>query len=219
MGARRKVVKEVPIQGPNHETYAAYGLQCSYCALKVTDIRDPKVAFWAYRQFSIDHVVPRNRFPTPSMLEYGLRRIIGGARASGAALAVEAFNLVPACHNCNNLLNAYPNSEPQSKILEGFLRFFPVASLSEPDAPSSASLVVLEEVKRALVGVWQDKCIAMDQRLDDEKRYYEAHYVPLGLQRPQQREHAEIAGFRKEFLETMEKRWLEIVKRYIQARS
>jgi hypothetical protein len=186
-------------------------VQCCYCALKVTDIYDPELAFWAYRQFSVDHVVPKKRFPAAAMLEYGLGRIIGEARASRATLAVKAFNLIPACHNCNSLLNAYPNNESRREILEVFLRFFSGASLSESDAPSGDSLVALEEVKRAMVGVWLDKCIAVDDRLNAERRYYEAHYVPLGLPPLQQHEHPDLQGFREKFRETMEERWQKLV--------
>jgi hypothetical protein len=204
---------EAVTKGPHYETYAAYGVQCCYCALKVTDIGNPEVAFWAYRQFSVDHVVPKKRFPAPAMLECGLRRIIGAERTSRAALVVKTFNLVPACHNCNSLLSAYPNSAPQSKILEAFLRFFSGASLPELDASAGDSLVALEEVKLAMVGVWRDKCNAADLRLSAERGYYKAHYVPppLGLQSLQQQEHPDLQGFRKEFLDTMEKRWRKLV--------
>ena len=66
MPGRRKAKNEPHV-------YGKCGIRCFYCGIEATCISDRELAFFVYRQFSVEHIVPRGLFPS-NFLEPALRK-------------------------------------------------------------------------------------------------------------------------------------------------
>lgn len=203
------------VPGEHYAIYGDLGMRCFYCGFEAGKAGDPETAFWAYRQFDVDHIVPRNRIPDTMFMVRELTKLVGEAYAGRAALVIKEFNQVPACHSCNTLLNAYPGRACGDKVEAFFKSLAPGVDMDQPSHPTEGENempVVLARVKEAILNVWEDKRDVLLPRLNEERQYYRALYVAkvgmpalLSLDHPVRRE--AIGPLRQ----ALEERWQKLL--------
>jgi hypothetical protein len=156
--------------------YCDLKVRCFYCGIDARrDFADVETAFWAYRHFDVDHVIPRRMFDL-KFLEDGLGMIFGDkTQAAQAAVVIGQFNQVPACHSCNVLLNAYPDKTHEHKVTAFFNLFSTESPISTCHRNHAGA--ALERIKQAVLNVWEDKRSVLIARLNEERTYYNSWYT------------------------------------------
>jgi hypothetical protein len=213
------------VPGEHHPIYCALKMRCFYCGFDAA-IVEKETAFWAYRQFDVDHVVPKKMFNS-ICLKAGLGTVVDKKYVEQAAWAIEEFNQVPACHSCNILLNAYPNEAHADKV-EGFLEFFSkthnkpekITSDRDMNTPGHSALeanylvAALAPIGQAILSVWEDKRGVLIERSRKELDYYNSLYVKqAGMPALDSLGRADCREVANALKSALEQRWQALVRR------
>ena len=200
----------------DYSIYKDLKMRCFYCGFEANKTFNAEVAFWAYRQFSVDHIIPKSRMPDRKFIEEGLAEITLATHAASWLRVIEEFNRVPACQSCNIILNRYADSQKVNAFLACFSRCSGANPPSEVIGGTGTQVKALAHIMEAILDVWKDKQRVLVERLKEKREYYSVLYVgKVGMPELRSREYPELRKIVAQLRKALEDRWQALIQEHM----